>query len=106
MTRSKKLVRLIPIGIAAIVVFTLAGGTIVRLLWNGLLPPLFGFPEITFWQALGLLALGRILFGGWGHGGSGGHYRRRWEALTPEERERVRERMRTRLHGSGVTEQS
>jgi RNA polymerase sigma factor (sigma-70 family) len=42
------------------------GGTIVRLLWNWLLPPLFGWPEVTFWQALGLLALCRILFGGFG----------------------------------------
>ena len=33
-------------------------------LWNWLTPPLFGFRTITFWQALGLLAFCRILFGG------------------------------------------
>jgi predicted Fe-S protein YdhL (DUF1289 family) len=87
-----------PLAIVAFLLFVALGGHIVRLLWNGLLPALFGFPQITFWQALGLLALCRILFGGFGMGGgSGSHYRRRWEAMTPEERERVRERMRARM---------
>lgn len=89
---------IVPIGLLAVVVVAAVGGNIVRLLWNGLLPSLFGFPVITFWQALGLLALCRILFGGFGlSGDSGSHYRRRWEALTPEEREQVRERMRARM---------
>jgi len=55
------------------VVFIVVGGFVVRLLWNWLLPPIFGLREITFWQALGLLALCRILFGGYGRGG--GSYR-------------------------------
>lgn len=38
----------------------------VMLLWNELLPDLFGFQAIQFWQAAGLLLLSRILFGGWG----------------------------------------
>lgn len=81
--------------------FVALGGVIVRELWNALLPPLFGLPHVTFWQALGLLALSRILFGGFGMGGgSGSHYRRRWEAMTPEERERVRQRLRERWAGA------
>lgn len=88
----------IPVALLAAVVFVTVGGFVVRWLWNVLLPPLFGLPAVTFWQALGLLALCRILFGGFGmQGGSGSHYRRRWEAMTPEERDRVRERMRQRL---------
>jgi hypothetical protein len=88
-----------PLALAAFLLFIALGGEIVRLLWNWLLPPLFGVSQITFWQALGLLALCRILFGGFGlHGGSGSHYRRRWEAMTPEERERIRERIRGRMH--------
>jgi hypothetical protein len=87
-----------PLAIVAFLLFIGVGGYVVRLLWNWLLPPLFGLPQITFWQALGLLALCRILLGGLGlHGGSGSHYRRRWEAMTPEERERIRERMRARM---------
>ncbi len=46
--------------------FIAIGGEIVLHLWNWLLPPLFGWRQITFWQALGLLALCRILFGGFG----------------------------------------
>jgi hypothetical protein len=95
---SKRMMVWAPMVILVFVLFVALGGEIVRQLWNSLLPPLFGFPRITFWQALGLLALGRILFGGFGlQGGSGYHYRRRWEAMTPEEREIVRERMRTRV---------
>jgi hypothetical protein len=95
-----------PLVLLVVLLFIVLGGTIVRLLWNWLLPPLFAFPEITFWQALGLLALGRILFGGLGlHGGSRSHYRRRWEALTPEERERIRQRLRERWgFGPSTTE--
>lgn len=89
---------IIPVGLLAVVAFAAVGGYVVRWLWNTLLPPLFGLPPVTFWQALGLLALCRILFGGFAmQGGSGSHYRRRWEAMTPEERELVRERLRQRL---------
>ena len=51
------------------VVFIVVGGFVVQLLWNWLLPPILGVREVTFWQALGLLALCRILFGGFGHNG-------------------------------------
>ena len=69
---------------------------------NWLMPPIFGWREITFWQAFGLLALCRILFGGSGWHGSGrSNVRRRMEErmeercaqMTPEERERFRQRM-------------
>jgi hypothetical protein len=96
-TRTQKLLFMVLVAPPMVVLFATIGGQIVKLLWNWLLPPLFGLPAVTFWQALGLLALSRILFGGLcGRAGSGSHYRRRWEAMTPEERERVRERMRER----------
>src|SRR5690242_21094043 len=80
---------------AAIVMFPLflaLVGQVVKLLWNWLLPPLFNLPMITAWQGLGLVVLGRILFGGFGRGGGGGSSR-----MTREERERVRARMRERF---------
>ena len=86
----KKLMVMIPIGIGAIAIFTLVGGTAVKLLWNWLLPPLFGVPELTFWQALGMLALCRILFGGFGGKGSD-------DKPTPEEKERFRQGLRRRF---------
>lgn len=73
----------------------------VMTLWNWLMPTLFGWSVIGFWQALGLLVLSRILFGGWrGRPGYGMHWRQRmaerWEQMTPEEREKFRQGMRSR----------
>jgi hypothetical protein len=97
----KKWIFIVPAAILGIVLFIAIGGGAVQLLWNWLLPPLFGWPPIDFWQALGLLALCRILFGGSGFRGSGrsGFRRRmaeRWERMTPEERERFRQGMQGR----------
>jgi hypothetical protein len=87
--------------LVAVVMFTFLGGAVVRWLWNWLLPPLFGWPAITFWQALAMLALCRILFGGLGlHGNAGSRMRRRiaerWDAMTHEEREHMRDVIRER----------
>jgi hypothetical protein len=78
-------------------------GEVVMLLWNWLLPTLFGWRVINVWQALGLLLLCRILFGGWG-GGSKGKSRRRenWERMSPEDRETFRVEMRSRCGGFGA----
>jgi len=99
--RWKKLIWIAPVGIVGIMIFIALGGAIVMWLWNWLVPPIFGWPALTFWQAIGLLALCRILFGGLGGRGSrGGHFRRRmaarWDSMTPEERERFRMGMRAR----------
>jgi len=89
----RRLIFIVPVGIAAVTLFVFIGGEAVKLLWNWLLPELFGWRAITFWQALGLLALCRILFGGLGrHGGHRGMTSR----MTPEERERFRQRIRER----------
>jgi hypothetical protein len=97
----RRWVVLAPLVIVGILVFVAIGGGIVLLLWNWLLPSLFGWRPITFGQAVGILALCRILFGGFGAHGSGrSNLRRRlaerWERLTPEERERLRRGIRER----------
>jgi hypothetical protein len=67
-----------------------------------LVPVLFAGPVLTFWQALGLLALSKILF--WSFGKGGGHWRRRhgghwgywsakWKEMSPEDRERFKQKM-------------
>src|SRR5229473_2911025 len=97
----KKMIWIAPLAILGMVVFIAIGGEIVLHLWNWLLPPLFGWRQITFWQALGLLLLCRILFGGLGVRGSHRSHMRsrmrrrmaeRWEQMTAEEREKVRQR--------------
>jgi hypothetical protein len=104
----KKLYWIAPLAIVAMVLFTILGGEAVKYLWNWLLPPLFGWRMIGFWQALGLLVLCRILFGGFGARGMGrSNFRRRmwdrwdqrWQSMTPEEREKARETFRESMRG-------
>ena len=102
--RRKRLIWLAPLAILALLGFIALGGYLVLQLWNWLLPPLFGWHQITFWQALGILALCRILFGGFGSRGFAGprlgrsrrHIQERWEAMSLEERERFRQGLRKR----------
>src|SRR5712691_6290491 len=105
----KRLIWIAPAAILGMVIFSWIGGELVMHLWNWLAPALFGLRQVTFWQALGLLALCRILFGGFGLGGvspranSRRRIRRRmrermderWEQMTEEEREKFRQRMRS-----------
>ncbi len=96
-----KLIFIAPLAMLGMLVFIVIGGEIVLQLWNWLLPQLFGWRPITFWQALGILLLCRILFGGFRlHGSGRSNFRRRMqercEHMTPEERERFRQRMRER----------
>jgi hypothetical protein len=107
----KRLIWIAPLAILGMLVFMTIGGQVVRLLWNWLLPPLFGWPQITFWRALGLLALCRILFGGSGWRGSmrsnlRRHMEERSAHMTPEERERFRQRMRERWGFGSSTDES
>lgn len=97
--RTRRTVAVAVQAITAFIVFIAIGGVAVLELWNWLLPPLFGLPQISFLQALGILALSRILFGGSGlptmkRANSGRPAADRWEALTPEERESLRQRAR------------
>jgi hypothetical protein len=90
------------------VLFVALFGYIIKWLWNWLLPAVFtGAHLITFWQAIGLLLLCRILFGSWGGGHKGGRHRRRkeqWEAMSPEEREQFRHNMRARCGNFGTSD--
>ena len=109
--RRRTLFFLAPAILLVFLLFIAIGGEIVRQLWNWLLPPLFGWRQVTFWQALGILALCRILFGGFGWHGSGrSNFRRRmaerWEQMTPEERERFRQGLRGRCGFGPSTSES
>jgi hypothetical protein len=102
--RRKKFILFFILAPVAFALFVFLGGEVVRRLWNWLLPTLFSVPEITFWQALGLLVLCRILFGGFSMHGRGPRGRRHFELMTPEEREGFRHRMRRRWHMDPATE--
>ena len=86
-SRAMKFLALSPLFLAAFAGFVALGGWAIMRLWNWLLPPLFAWHTITFWQALGLLVLCRILFGGLGlHGNAGQRARRRmaerWDSMS------------------------
>src|ERR1017187_2176892 len=86
--RSNWAVRGLKIALFAALFVTIFGYAVMWL-WNWLMPALFGWHLISFWQALGILVLSKILFGGF-HGRHGGRMnwrrrmRERFEHMTPE----------------------
>ena len=84
--------------VAFFIAFIALAGVGVMLLWNALIPEIFGVAQINWIQALGLLILARVLVGGRGYRGWGGyrssHWRKRWESkmakMSPEERARIK----------------
>ena len=65
----------IMLAIIGFTAFVFLFGAIIMWLWNWLMPVIFHLGMITYWQAVGLAILGRLLFGSFHHGG--GHYRGR-----------------------------
>ncbi|MET4108813.1 hypothetical protein [Hymenobacter sp. UYP22] len=103
MNRSFRLLQGLKI-LLLITLFVAVAGYVTMRLWNWLLPDLFNLPSISIWQALGLLVLSRILFGGWGgrgHRAGWAQKRRMWKqkmesrmaGLSPEEQEKFRQKM-------------
>src|SRR5690348_8454444 len=93
-----KIAGMIVIGFILVWAFVLA----TMYLWNWLIPALFAGPVITFWQAAGLLALSKILFGGFGKGGGNGgqwksrwksNWQEKWSSMTPEDQEHFKQKM-------------
>jgi len=84
---------------AAILFFT----AVVMGLWNAILPAVLGVKAITYLQALGILVLSKILFGGFGRGWQGGRghewkqkMKDKWETMTPEQREQFKSEWKNR----------
>lgn len=79
-------------------------GGVVMLLWNWLVPSIFNGPTVTFWEAIGLLLLGRLLTGSL----PGAHskwqkyqdykseWKEKWANMTPEEREALKAKYKYR----------
>ena len=101
----KKIFMFVIFFIAAVIVFS----AIVMGLWNAILPAVIGVKTITFIQALGILLLSKILFGGFGRRGGwhrGRHeqwrnkLKEKWANMTPEEREKFKTEWKNRCgHG-------
>ena len=63
-------------GIAFFAVVAFFFGFILMLLWNWLMPDIFGLPIISYWQAWGLVFMAHILFKSMGHHGHERHHQR------------------------------
>ncbi len=62
---------MILLGITGATAFAFLFGYFVMLLWNWLMPEIFGITTITFWQAVGIVILARLVFGGFKHSHNG-----------------------------------
>jgi hypothetical protein len=94
--RGNRFLRVLKIVVLVAIAITLFSFVTMHL-WNWLMPAVFGLRTITWLQALGLLVLGKILFGGIHRHGGGcrgrgwkRHMEERWAQMSPEERERFR----------------
>ena len=103
-TRKHRIVKMVVFVLPAMVVFLALMIWAVYALWNWLMPEIFGLKAITYWQALGLMALSWILFRGFRGPRGGRAWRRgpdgRWEKLNPAEREELLQMLRRRWEGS------
>src|SRR5438874_7974216 len=98
--KKRKIFFLLPvIFIAAILLFRF----IVMLLWNYIFPSALHTEKITYWQAVGLLVLCRILFFGFRRRDNRPHmfrggpsWRRKWMNMSDEERAKFREEWKKR----------
>ncbi|MFT3683066.1 MAG: hypothetical protein QM791_22595 [Ferruginibacter sp.] len=101
--KARKILMIICFAAAAILVF----GFVLMSLWNAILPAVLGVKTITFVQALGILVLSKILFGGFGRGGGFARRRMEWKqkmeqklsSMTPEEREKFKAEWKDRCGG-------
>ena len=74
--------------LAALFIFVM--GHVIMYLWNAILPDVLHAKTITFWQAVGIFVLARLLSGGFkggrSHHSKRGFWRDKWEKLNEEER--------------------
>jgi hypothetical protein len=104
------------LGILAFFTIIAVFSAVAMLLWNALMPDIFGLPWLNYWQAAGIVVLARILFGGLGsglsrpHGGYGGdgrlfyhgnQLREKWMNMTEEERKAFFEKERNFMRFRG-----
>jgi len=83
-------------------VLLLAAAAVVQFLWNTILTDVAHAGVIGYWQALGLLVLCRILFGGFGNHGHKPHFghssalKEKWIGMNDEEKQKFRQEWKSR----------
>lgn len=104
----KERIPLIILGVLAVITLVTF---IVMGLWNSILVPVLSIHTINFWQALGILVLSKILFGGFHGRGKWGRHRddpnhlwkkemmSKWKTMSPEERDKFKQEWKDRCRG-------
>jgi hypothetical protein len=107
--RSKglRIVGWVIVGVFFAALIALVVGFAVQWLWNWLMPDLFNLKAITYWQAVGLVILGKLLIGGFGHHDSH-HYKKKyysnshhWQKYGKVWKERGKEAADVLIDGAG-----
>lgn len=87
-----------PVGIVLFIIAAVFGlAALVMLLWNFALVPAVNVNPLSYWQAMALLVLSKILFSSFRGGPQSKYWRKnpgwrgRWANMSPEERERFKE---------------
>ena len=98
----QKIIKFILIAIVAVAVF----GFVVMGLWNWLMPAVFGWHAITFWQAVGLLVFASSSSAGSAEGRvaactGAAAWKEKWAQMSPEEREKFSRGMGARFGRHG-----
>ena len=92
----KPVMILIPIALVVLLPY------VIMQLWNHIVCDIFSIKSITYWQALGLFVLGRLLFGNFGFGKRSNkhpmaeHLKEKWLNMSEEERHRFKQEWRSR----------
>ena len=101
--RAGRIVFFILLAAIAVLVFS----TIVMFLWNNVLAQVTNVSTITFIQALGILVLSKILFGGFRGGWGPRRYywkqrmQQKWADMTPDQREKFKQEWQRRCGSWG-----
>ncbi len=87
------------VGVVLAAVFALIFGIVVKYLWSVTLSPIFGFTEITYWQAVGIVILARLIFGGFGHRSRHNNDHRTAHNKRYDKRPSIFNKLHDRFHG-------
>ncbi|PKU22805.1 hypothetical protein [Telmatospirillum siberiense] len=82
-----RIARHVTLGLLVAASFALVFGYVTMLLWNAILPQISSLPAVTFWQAVGILLLARLLTGRFSHGDHPHRFHRRRPERSEAERD-------------------
>jgi hypothetical protein len=77
--KALRIAGLVVLGVIGAAAFALVFGWLVMILWNWLMPAIFHLGVLTYWQAVGIVVLAKLIFGGIGGGSHGGRGRAPWK---------------------------